>query len=149
MTPKGVVLCLHREFLAVLDRLAAFQRRDRCLSTGSGYGVDGLTGQGDATGGYVVRVVVAQFQGEGFEKPSRELVGERRQIDRRDRQTAQEHGVRRCVNLVLKLFELAFQVVPVSAQLGTAFVHIANEVLVWLIDLFQVAYQALALSLGV
>ncbi|MDF2258333.1 hypothetical protein [Streptantibioticus ferralitis] len=86
------------------------------------------------------------LQPERFEQLAAQLVRHLRQVDRSDRQAAQQVGVRSLLHLIFEPGELLLQTDAVLAQLGPTLVDVADELLVRLLHQLQVSDEALALG---
>ncbi|MFB9509603.1 hypothetical protein ACFFS2_30870 [Streptomyces aurantiacus] len=110
---------------------------------------DRVARQGDAAQGLVCRSVVVDLQPQGLEQPPRQIVGYEGEIDGCHRQAAEQVGVRRPVDLIFQLHQLLLQALLLRQQLSAALVDVSKELLVGRLDQFQVADEALFLSLRI
>ena len=119
------------------------RRDDGVLGRGAGR-VDGVGVEGDLAGRSVGVPLVGDLQAEGFEQCSGEVVGQLVEVDGPDGQLGEQIGVRRLNCVLLGVGELVFEAGLVVAEFGTPFVDVADEVLVEVIDQFEVAGDPLA-----
>jgi hypothetical protein len=119
------------------------------VAGGVGGGVEGLGGQSDAVGRGVGDLVVTDLEAEGLEQGAGEGGGQAVEVERADRQRVQELRVGRVGGVLFGIGELGFQPGLVLPEFGAALVEVADEVLVGVLNQFQVAGQPSAAVVGV